>query len=239
MIEVSIAFSDYLPDDTSESEYYYAKATFEIIDSDVSGIEVKGNRGATISGVVLLEGNNDPAVRAMLHQATIYASTRPDPVSNEIDRYIPGSLNPPTKIGSDGSFRFSGLAPGRVGFHISSPKTSGFSILRFERNNIEMKDGIDVGRGEKVTSVRVIVLHGSGVLRGQVRIDGGKLPEAAQLPIWVRKTGNNGYTRFIEVDEKRHFVGEGLIPGEYEVSIKVRTRLNSLTGEVSESAELG
>src|SRR5262249_60670023 len=50
------------------NEHYSEKTEFEVNDSDVSGLEVKAIRGSTVSGVVVLEGVNDPAVKAKLQQ---------------------------------------------------------------------------------------------------------------------------------------------------------------------------
>jgi Carboxypeptidase regulatory-like domain len=230
---------------TGEGEYYYGTTIFEILDSNLNGIEVKGNRGATLSGIVVLEGSNDSSFRAMPRQTVIQAFTIPDTGSHDSDSREISHRNlglgpPPAKVGSDGSFHLSGLPPGRVNFHISSSNTTGLSILRVERNNVEMKDGIKVGPGETVTGVRLTVQHGRGVIRGQVKIEGGKLPEASRLNISVRNTVKEGYSLgFNEVDEKGNFIIEGLIPGEYEVSLKVTTILNPITGGVNESVEPG
>jgi Carboxypeptidase regulatory-like domain len=46
---------------------------FEVVDSDVSGLEIRTPRGSTISGVVAIEGSNDPSLRAKLAQVSLYA----------------------------------------------------------------------------------------------------------------------------------------------------------------------
>src|SRR5262249_35583636 len=53
---------------TGDNEHYSEKTGFEVNDSDVSGLEVKAIRGSTISGVVVLEGVKDPAVKTKLQQ---------------------------------------------------------------------------------------------------------------------------------------------------------------------------
>src|SRR5262245_43707032 len=85
---------------TAADEYYSEKTVFEISDSDVSGLEVKAIRGSTISGMVVIEGANDPAVKAKLRQMIVGVSVTPDRRS---DSQIFGNLN--SKIGGDGGFR--------------------------------------------------------------------------------------------------------------------------------------
>jgi hypothetical protein len=42
---------------------------------------------------------------------------------------------------------------------------------------VDQRDGIEVGPGEQVTGVRVIVTSGgNGTIRGEVKITGGSLP---------------------------------------------------------------
>src|SRR5262249_4014202 len=60
------------PYSQDSSEHYSEKTRFEVGDSDVSGLEVKAIRGSTISGVIVLEGVNDPVVKAKLQQAKFF-----------------------------------------------------------------------------------------------------------------------------------------------------------------------
>src|SRR5262249_2853091 len=62
----------------ANNEYYSEKTAFEISDSDVGGLEVKAIRGSTISGVVVLEGANNPAVKAKLQQMEVGVYVPPD-----------------------------------------------------------------------------------------------------------------------------------------------------------------
>jgi len=49
-----------------ENSSYSDSAPFDISDSDVTGIEIKVRRGATIEGVAVIENNADPAAAALL-----------------------------------------------------------------------------------------------------------------------------------------------------------------------------
>ena len=95
----------------------------------------------------------------------------------------------------------------------------GVSLLRIERNGVEVRDGIEVRAGEDVTGLRLALGAGSSVLRGDVKIEGAPL-EGVNLYVLYRPT-NGEPNRFshAELDARRHFVIKGLIPGEYELMI--------------------
>jgi hypothetical protein len=44
------------------SEYYSDEVVFDVTDQDVSGLEIRARRGASLSGVVVIEGARDPSV---------------------------------------------------------------------------------------------------------------------------------------------------------------------------------
>ncbi len=52
-----------------DNSTYGEPAPFEISDRNVTGIEIKLRRGATISGVAVVESNSDPAVAALLQNS--------------------------------------------------------------------------------------------------------------------------------------------------------------------------
>src|SRR5262245_13788418 len=113
---------------TAANEYYSEKTVFEISDSDVSGLEVKAIRGSTISGVVVLEGANDPAVQSKLRQMEVEAYIAHN---RGLDGHIFGVIN--SKIGDDGGFRLTGAPPGMVRFYLRGSQAEAFSIKRIER----------------------------------------------------------------------------------------------------------
>ena len=84
---------------------------------------------------------------------------------------------------------------------------------------MELRDGIDVRSGEDINGLRLVLGAGSSVLRGEVKIEGGPL-EGVNLYVMYRLT-NGDPQRFYraELDTRRHFVIEGLTPGDYELMI--------------------
>ena len=217
-------------------EHYGEKTWFEVGDSDVSGLEVKAIRGSTISGMVVIEGASDLSIRAKLSQLSVNVqmARRRESVRDGGDHDFGGLAY--AKVGGDGGFRLTGLAPGMAVFMIGSSE-SAFLIKRIERDGAEIRNAIEIRRGEPVTGVRIVVVQTNGTIRGQVEITGGKLPEGWELNIWATPiettTSNQGIPAFYTnetgsavADEKGRFVIERLIPGEYELRLAVMERVS-------------
>ena len=204
-------------------EYYSERTLFEVNNSDVSGLEVKAIRGSTISGAVIIEGDNDPAIKAKLHQMVVTIRN----VDAVFDRYY-------AKIAGDGSFRFTGAAPMRATFYYDSALNEIFSIKRIERDGVEIRSAMEIKRGEQITGVRIIVAPANGAIRGQVEMVGAKLPEGGQFDIWVspvRTTaGDEKAQAFYPksgravADEKGRFLIERLAAGDYDLTCNAMVR---------------
>jgi hypothetical protein len=139
------------------------------------------------------------------------------------------------RIAGDGGFRLAGASPGMASFYLEGDQENAFSIRRIERDGAEIRSAFEIGRGEQITGVRIIVAHDNGTIRGQVEIAGAKLPEGWQLDIWATPikttTANEGMPAFHTnsngsafADEKGRFVIERLTPGEYELSLNAMVR---------------
>ncbi|HXG93797.1 MAG TPA: carboxypeptidase-like regulatory domain-containing protein [Blastocatellia bacterium] len=199
-------------------DFYSEPVVFEVTDNDVTGLEIKVHRGASISGVVMLEEGSNEEARAKFSELMIGAS-----VSSE--RLISSGASS-VKIQPDGSFRIIGLPPGKATLSLRIGNTfferTGFNIRRVERDGVEQIAGIEVSPGENITGVKVIVAYGSGRIRGQVKLEGVQLPEGARVFVRASLLTNEDKPRIerpVEVDARGRFVIEGLPAGDYEVSI--------------------
>jgi 5-hydroxyisourate hydrolase-like protein (transthyretin family) len=190
---------------------------FEIDDRNVTGLEIKMHPGASISGVAVMEGVDDPAILARLSQVRLSARVEDPGGGGPIPLNFRWS-----QVESDGSFRIAGLPAGGVRLEWNrwdGPK--GFSIVRIERDGVVLTDKLVLGAGEEVTGVRVVFGYGEGLVRGTVKLEGGKLPEGSMLSaVWRRAGGIHGW-EYAQVDERGQFLIENLPAGEYEVSARV------------------
>jgi hypothetical protein len=187
------------------SGYVSDELTIDISEDDATGIELKVRKGdASISGVVVIEGANDPKVLAILAQVNIAADSEP------------------VKVNADGSFRISGLHAGKAMIKASAPPDMrGITLARIERNGTPVIEGIEIDAGEHVTGVRVVLLYGALTLRGAMKVVGGAMPAGYGFYATARRTDQNPqYLRLALIDERGQFGFENMAPGEYEIGIE-------------------
>jgi hypothetical protein len=207
-----------------DHDIYSDLTQFDVVQADIAEIEVKAHRGGSITGVAALEGASasDPAILEKLSQLRIFtlpAYSRPgggpaQPITS------PRSVT----AASDGSFTIRGLGPGKIRLVLANaPK--GLSLLRVERDGAEQTNGIDVGAGEQITGVRMVLYYGSCTINGSVRVEGGPLPDNTQLFVSARRVGPGPSqpSKGAMVDARGRFTIEGLVPGEYVIMVNAST----------------
>ena len=194
--------------------------SFDVVDHDVTGLTVKLKRGVSISGIVVLE-NDDQAIFAKLLQLQLRAY---GVLSLENKATLAVSATSP--LGADGSFRLGGLPPGTINMMFGSPglplPPKGFTITRIERDGVVSPRGVVVKDGEQLTGVRVFVSYGTATLSGVVTVENGPLPEKGRVFVRLTKPGNTlSNLRPAVVDERGHFLMDGVPPGTYELVMTV------------------
>ena len=196
------------------SEFFGDPALCEITDGAVDGIEIKLGTGGSVSGTVIIEGANDPlslTARAKLLQIRINS-----PVKTPQGVAYKGTA---ARVNADGSFRLAPVRPGKAHFY-ADPSSDGFWLQRVELDGTIIPDGLEIGPGENLSNVRVIVGYGSLKLRGEVKVIGGDLPPHIQFSVSIHRVNvpRSGYLQSMS-DERGRFVFSNLIPGEYEVQV--------------------
>jgi hypothetical protein len=224
-----------------EFELYADPVIVEITDRDLTGVLVKGQKGAVISGVVSLEGSDNKGLIANLQRLSLYAFVHSERSFSEMSRNA--ALNP------DLSFRVSGLQAGTVSLQLlgaQSPMQREFTILRVERDGVVQNPGLIVKSKEQLTGVRVIVAHTTGKIRGVVQFVNGELPAAAHIAARINRSGENNQHIPTQVDERGRFLIENLATGTYDLSISAywqgmsgrppsqQQQINVTDGETSE-----
>jgi protocatechuate 3,4-dioxygenase beta subunit len=198
------------PVSTTSTEYFSDPTVFEVTNSDVEGLEVKAYRGASISGTVVIEGSNDPALLKSLPQFYVTASG---------ERTTLQAPSRPAPIMPDGSFRLSGLRPGKMRLYVPPANNEmPLTLARIEREGALLPDGIELTSGEQVKGVKLVMIYSSAVLRGQVSVVGGALSPDTRLVLWANQQGTT-INRSTQVDPRGRFILSNLAPGEYKLSL--------------------
>lgn len=195
-------------------EGYTDPAVFEITEKDISGLELKLRRGASVSGVAVIEGTTDKSILARLTQLSVGVGVDAEALG------VPSYAN--VKVAPDGSFRATGLRPGKARIYLGSyPPLKGFSLARVERDGIPLRE-IEITPGAQVTGLRVVFEYGTGSIRGLVKVEKGPVPEDMRMSISVRRRGetNEFVGQGAQVDSRGRFTVEGVSTGEYELILQ-------------------
>jgi protocatechuate 3,4-dioxygenase beta subunit/type 1 fimbria pilin len=204
------------PNEPSGGGFISDPVIVDIGEDTVTGVEVRVRQGASISGVVVIEGTNDSKIQAKLSHVSLSAFVRST---------SQGPPAPPsrgfTKVNADGSFRISGLHSGKVAISmVGYPDTRGLAIARIEHNGAPANEGIEVDAGEQVTGVRVVLVYGTLAIRGEFRVVGGALPAGYKFFASARRVDQPAQNQpGAEIDARGQFVIENLPPGEYEIRV--------------------
>ena len=208
--------------DLRRETWYANPLYFEVTERDVTGLEMKCYRGATISGLLTIEGEawNDDDWGGMYLEATVITSEAGAHPAVQ-SRTTPGH-----------HFEIRGLPPGRVTIRFVNSRWTQYSLQRVEYNGTPVRNliepgadgqltgGIEVKAGENISGVDVFIIPSSGRLQGQVQIVGGTLPEGLRLWVQCRRINSqSGFAAQAEVDALGHFVIQKLSAGDYELQL--------------------
>jgi hypothetical protein len=206
-------------------EYYSDQVIFNVTDQDVTGLEIKARHGASLSGVVDIEGARDPSVLSAPSRLHVGVGKQA------------GGMGAGSDVGADGRFRITGLSPDKFRFILWSTTQQGrLSLLGAERDGFPLPEWFEVAAGEQVTGLRIIVAFGAGVVRGQVQIVGGTLPEGSRMSVSARRadfTGRPSSAAPASVDTRGRFIIEGLATGAHEISLTAYVPSQSGGGRLS------
>jgi hypothetical protein len=217
----------------AESDFRADPLEFQLVDQDVTGLVVRTLRGATISGTVLVEGTDDPAIMAKVRQVRIYA-------------WVQGAGNGSARaslISTDGSFRLSALPAGIANFEFAAldyNQQTSWTMSRIERDGIVVPPGtFDIKAGEQISGVKIVLSYGSGSVRGTVTFENG--PPAPGMRFFVRLNKQGEKDSRLpqrEVDTRGRFMIEGVPPGTYELYLNAfdpgsRQRVPSATQSIT------
>lgn len=205
--------------------------TIDVVDKDLTGVEIKTKTGASLQGVVVLE-NSDEKIQP--NDLFIFVS-----VTNPSTAYIPSY---PVQIGPDGSFRAGGLSAGsaRISLAVRNRfQMTQLKIVSIEHNGVVQPAELNLKEGEQVSGLRIVVkpVKNTGGIRGQIKFENGEPPPGAQIMATVKRVDESSpESRFQdgsfmgEVDSRGRFLIEHLQAGIYELKVLVLPR----AGEVND-----
>ncbi len=193
-------------------EWYVEEQTFEITDGNLSGIELKARRGGSISGVIVIEGSNDPQALASRANLQVHLSTRQEG-RNQSGQANSGYSN------SQGRFRVAGLRAGEYGLQVFQQSAN--RNLYFERIEVagrSVNNMIELREGQHLTDLRIVMTYGSSVVRGRVSFQNGEPPKGV---CFLVATGRQGHVYSLQatVSASSQYVLEGLAPGSYDLRL--------------------
>lgn len=197
------------------SDLRVESVAFEVVDQDVTGIMLRTSRGASVSGTVVLEGNHDKTVQSKITQLRVQAYVRSETAT--------GGFGQSSLVNPDGSFRVGGLPAGIAQFQIGAQNREllkGFVLSRVEREGVVLPRGIEIKSGEETSGLRIVVIFGSGIIHGAIKVENGPLPTGARLMIRLAKPDDTTFAmRAQDVDARGRFVMEGVPGGSYDLYV--------------------
>ncbi len=203
--------------DFEVSSVYSDPAFFEVTEGDVSNIEVKAVRGLSISGVVITDAITSKEVLAQLGSQRITAGVAS---TAKPQTFSSGS----SLIAGDGSFSISGLRPGRANFYVSAagnPGIRGLVISRVERGGVDVTQALELQAGQSYSDLRVVLIYGTGTIRGTVKFENGTPPPTSRIYVSARREGSSTSNYGAAPDARGRFVIANLAAGTYEVTLNV------------------
>jgi hypothetical protein len=200
------------------SQFYADPVVFEVLSANVDKLDIKVHRGATISGIVVIESSDARDSLDRFGQLMLLVMVKDDANKS------PSTGN--CLVGPDGSFRLGGLKPGKATIRPFAISARPPGLLRVERNGVEVQGAFEIQPNEEISGVRVVLTPATGVIRGRVTISGGTLQTGAKIRAQARSSsaepsdfdGPFG-NRPVEVSSNGSFAIENLTPGVYEVEV--------------------
>jgi hypothetical protein len=187
---------------------------FEVADKDVSEIEIRVVRAATVSGFVVIEGAAGMNILARVPQMHVIAMVEFSPLMR-------------TNIKPDGSFVFTGLRPGKLRLSFSPPPVGGplpLRLVRTERDGVRLDQDPEIEAGDQITGLRVVLGYANSSIHGVVKLDDGPLPPGVPARAVILQYGKS--VDGASVDPHGEFLLQHLSAGEYTLVVFARNGNN-------------
>ena len=208
----------------SHSDWGADPLIVDVIDKDLTGLEIKATRGASLAGVIVLENSDDKVAAPKLSDLLVFASV---PNLSTTPDYTP--INP-IQVNADGSFKIAGLTAGMIQLRLwprNNSPLNALEIASVERNGVRQSGDINLKDGEQVAGLRIVakVVEFTGAIRGQIKFENGEPLRAARVIVSISRLNENSSKSRLdgmsspEVDSRGRFLIERLAAGTYELSV--------------------
>lgn len=198
--------------ENTQLNVYGDAARVEVVDKDVSGIEIRTARAGSVSGNIVIEGTNDKALLARVPQMRLMVFSLPK--RSGMGSSGIGAINP------DGSFTVTGLRPGSIRFSFLSPPTGGPLPIRFirtERDGVKLPQEVELNAGEEIERLQLVFAYATGSIHGSVSF-GNSNTRASGGRCSARLIRNTAVGESAMIDARGRFLIEGLPVGEYNLT---------------------
>lgn len=206
---------------TEQSHVPSTSVSFDLIDRDISNLVIKTTKGSSLSGVVVLDGNES---------LSLLGGVRICAASQGTERSFSSPMS--KVVANDGAFAINGVRSGPVRIWLCAfgGDRRQFEVVRVERNGIPQPDVFNVKEREHVGGLRVVLKYSklSGAIRGQVKVENGELPPVSQLSLSLWPLEENLEPKRSssipspQLDARGRFFIDGLPAGHYRLSVYVR-----------------
>ncbi len=208
----------YVAADSGDTEFYSDPVFFEVVDKNLSGLEIRAVRGLSISGTLVSENLQLKDLFQQLPGLEVSAMTLPAE-----GRVSPSTLRSSSRglVAPDGSFQVNGLRPGRVSFTVLSPNSGKrASVLRISHSGIGVSQGFELQPAQNVSNLQIVVEYGTGGIAGNVKFEGGLPSDLQRTEIICYRQSHRSYAGGATLDARGHFLMKGFAPGAYECGLQ-------------------
>jgi hypothetical protein len=152
---------------------YFGRSTeFEVVDRDITDINIKATRGATVSGTLSIGRDLDKKTLDFLQTLRFFVVSIPSQFGTTAT--VKGF-----SVGPDLTFYVDGLCPGKLNLSLnaSAAESTPFRILLVDRLDEPQTQPIELKPGDRITDLKVILVDATGGIHGSVKLANGQLPE--------------------------------------------------------------
>ncbi|HYW71339.1 MAG TPA: carboxypeptidase-like regulatory domain-containing protein [Pyrinomonadaceae bacterium] len=193
--------------------YYGDPLNFEVVDKDVTGLELKTTPGLSLSGSVSATSLSTPEFLKRVPGLIVAAASTGNDLTRAGGRAV---------VAPDGTFQIDGLRPGPIGLYLTTqrPGITRIMIGMVEHDGIPMTDKFDLP--QSMSGLHIVIDYGTGTIRGNVKLDNGTpITEGVMFVRWKHEGARDG--NVVQVDSRGQFVIRNLASGPFELILQINS----------------